>query len=322
MTPQRQTARLAATPVARLVLYGLVLLALLGGGAAAGAVVGPEPASRDDATPATDGEGAGSHETGTGFPPSADVPGVTVARDGYRLELEEAVRPAGATDAFRFTIVGAEGRPLRSYEEEHDEDLHLVVAGRNLSDYAHVHPRRDDDGQWSVELPALPAGSYRTFADFVPGGADEGITLGHDLTVTGSEQADPSIPVPSADASVAGYDVAFEGELVPGEESEVTVTVTRDGEAVEDLRPYLGALGHLVALRNGDLAYLHVHPLDETDGPGGPSVRFAVEVPTTGTYGLFFDFSHDGEVRNASVVSAAGSAPGRTDGGDTTHLGG
>ena len=81
------------------------------------------------------------------------------------------------------------------------------------------------------------------------------------------------------------------------------MTVTRDGEPVTDLQPYLGALGHLVAIRDGDLAYLHVHPLDEADGPGGPTVRFAVEVPTAGTYGLFLDFSHGGEVRTAATIA-------------------
>ena len=78
-----------------------------------------------------------------------------------------------------------------------------------------------------------------------------------------------------------------------------------------DLQPYLGALGHLVAIRNGDLAYLHVHPLDEADGPGGPQVRFALEVPTGGTYGLYFDFAHGDEVRTAKTIAVAttGSAP-------------
>ena len=72
-----------------------------------------------------------------------------------------------------------------------------------------------------------------------------------------------------------------------------------------DLQPYLGALGHLVAIRNGDLAYLHVHPLEDADDSGGPQVRFAVEVPTAGTYGLFFDFSHGDEVRTASTIAVA-----------------
>jgi len=59
-----------------------------------------------------------------------------------------------------------------------------------------------------------------------------------------------------------------------------------------------------VALRDGDLAYLHVHPLD--DEPNGP-VPFAVEVPSPGTYALFFDFLADGTVRTARFVAQAGS---------------
>ena len=44
-----------------------------------------------------------------------------------------------------------------------------------------------------------------------------------------------------------------------------------------DLQPYLAAYGHLVALRQGDLAYLHVHP-DGEPGDGrtkaGPDIVF------------------------------------------------
>lgn len=35
------------------------------------------------------------------------------------------------------------------------------------------------------------------------------------------------------------------------------------GVPVTDLQEYLAAYGHLVALRQGDLAYLHVHPDDQ-----------------------------------------------------------
>src|SRR5699024_11235811 len=54
-----------------------------------------------------------------------------------------------------------------------------------------------------------------------------------------------------------------EGDLTAGEASQLTMTVTRDGEPVTELEPYLGAFGHLVALRDGDLAYLHVHPHED-----------------------------------------------------------
>ena len=60
----------------------------------------------------------------------------------------------------------------------------------------------------------------------------------------------------------------------------LTATVSRDGEPVTDLQPYLGAYGHLVALRDGDLGYLHVHPEGDT-GPG-PEIAFGTEFPSAG----------------------------------------
>ena len=92
----------------------------------------------------------------------------------------------------------------------------------------------------------------------------------------------------------------------------LTVSVSRDGRPVTDLQPYLGAYGHLVALREGDLAYLHVHP-DGEPGDGrtaaGPEVAFHVEAPSDGAYRLFLDFRHGDEVRTAEFTMTAGPQP-------------
>jgi hypothetical protein len=103
---------------------------------------------------------------------------------------------------------------------------------------------------------------------------------------------------------VDGYEVALDHQAV-GDGTEATLTVRRGGEVITT-EPYLGAAGHLVALRDGDLAYLHVHPLGGE--PAGP-VRFAVEVPSAGRYALFFDFQVDGEVRTARFVVDAEAPP-------------
>ena len=83
------------------------------------------------------------------------------------------------------------------------------------------------------------------------------------------------LPAPAGIAQVVdGYQVTLAGDLVPGQASELTLTVSKDGVPVTDLQPYLAAYGHLVALRAGDLAYLHVHPAGEPgDGvtPAGPA---------------------------------------------------
>ena len=101
----------------------------------------------------------------------------------------------------------------------------------------------------------------------------------------------------------------LDGELVPGRPSPLTLTVTRDGAPVTDLQPYLGAYGHLVALREGDLAYLHVHPEGAPgDGrtPAGPQIRFVAEVPSAAQYRLFLDFQHGDTVRTAEFTVPTG----------------
>jgi hypothetical protein len=110
---------------------------------------------------------------------------------------------------------------------------------------------------------------------------------------------------------VDGYEVQLTGDLVAGQASPLTLTVRKDGQPVTDLQPYLAAYGHLVALRDGDLAYLHVHP-EGAPGDGrtaaGPEIDFVAEVPSAGTYRLFLDFQHDGVVRTAEFTAATSGA--------------
>jgi hypothetical protein len=87
-----------------------------------------------------------------------------------------------------------------------------------------------------------------------------------------------------------------------GAESELAFNVTQDGKPVE-VEPYLGAGGHLVALREGDLAFLHVHPVDR-DGGGASSdaIRFMTEFPSAGRYRLLLQFKDAGEVHTAEFT--------------------
>jgi hypothetical protein len=87
--------------------------------------------------------------------------------------------------------------------------------------------------------------------------------------------------------------------------------VTRDGHAVHT-EDYLGAGGHLVALREGDLAFLHVHPTEHGQPADGhdDSVGFAATFPTHGRYRLFLQFKHRGEVRTAAFTQEVGESAG------------
>lgn len=109
------------------------------------------------------------------------------------------------------------------------------------------------------------------------------------------------------------------GDLVAGEPSTLTMTITRDGQPVTALEPYLLS-GHLVALRDGDLAYLHVHPHGDAPQAGqtsGPQIVFEATAPTEGRYLLFLDFQVAGQVHTAPLVidTTAGNGGADTDSG-------
>ena len=143
-------------------------------------------------------------------------------------------------------------------------------------------------------------------ADFTPTGGGP-LVLGADLLVGGAYAPEP-LGADSRSDRVDGYEVTLDGALPVGREAPVTLTVSRDGEPVRDLQPYLGAHGHLVVLREGDLGYLHAHPVEPEDA--GPGITFHTTFPTAGRYRLFLDFKHAGVVRTAVFTVSVGTEGG------------
>jgi hypothetical protein len=265
---------------------GAVFAAAVGVGAAVGPVGAPE------AHPAAAAPAPESAATGT----------------GYVLDVLEE-QPAAGTTTVAFRVLGPDGAPVTDYTQDHGEDLHLVAVRADLSGYQHVHPDRAPDGTWRVPLTLTP-GTWRLVADTTPAAADEDLALTADLQVAGTYDPQP-LPGPAPVAEVDGYTVVLTGELTAGAESELTFSVSRDGRPVVDLQPYLGAYGHLVALREGDLEYLHVHPVEDAHvAPApGPHVAFAATAPSAGTHRLFLDFRHGDAVHTAAfTVQVTGTA--------------
>jgi hypothetical protein len=283
--------------------FALGLVAVFGAAVGIGNAVGPVGPAAAEIPAAGHGTAAGGHDTEP-VEEAADLPaGLMVTDGGYTLALEDDTLPAAASTPVSFRILGPDGHPVTAYDERHDEDLHLIAVRRDLTGFQHVHPVLDGDGVWRIPL-ALTPGAWRLFADFVPAADGKNLILGADLAVPGNHVPAP-LPPPDTTAVVDGYTVTLDGDLVPGEESELTLSVSRDGRPVTDLQPYLAAYGHLVVLRDGDLAYLHVHPSGEP-GDGvtepGPDVRFMTTAPSAGTYRLFLDFRHGSVVRTAAFT--------------------
>ncbi|MET8657312.1 hypothetical protein [Streptomyces griseus] len=236
--------------------------------------------------------------------------GLQISQGGYALDLDTPRVEAGEPAELRFAVVDEDSsRKVTAFRREHGKELHLIVASSDLTTYRHLHPERAADGTWSTPVELPEAGGYRVFADFTPDGKNaEGVTLGADLAVSGDARPE-ALPDAERTVTVDGYEVTLDGALRPGAGSELKLGVEEGGKPVTDLQPYLGAYGHLVALRAGDLAYLHVHPNGEP-GDGrtkpGPEVSFTATAPSKGAYRLFLDFRHEGKVRTAAFTVHAG----------------
>jgi hypothetical protein len=300
------------TTVTKVVGFLLGLAAIFGLALGLGRVAGPvgEPAAAHSDGADSHGD-TGAHDAEDGAASgAADVPGgLMVSQGGYSLKLASTSAAAGKAVPVAFTVTGPNGQPVTAYDVEHEKQLHLIAVRRDFTGYQHVHPTLAADGTWSTGLDLEP-GTWRLFADFKATGA-EALTLGADLAVAGS--ATPAEPVADTrTVHIDDYTVTVSGDLVAGQDARLTLSVSKDGKPVTDLQPYLGAYGHLVALREGDLAYLHVHP-DGEPGDGktspGPEVVFYAAVPSAGSYRLYLDFQHEGVVRTAplAVTAAAGS---------------
>ena len=274
----------------RIALFAALLLLVFGGAALAGGAIDPDAGTARGAEHGAEDEQAATAEHGAepSAAASATLPGLAIADDGLRLDIDRRRFTPGEPGRFAFRILDEGGRPVRAFEEEQGRRMHLIVVRRDLRRFQHLHPRQAADGTWSVYLRLPVGGTYRAFADFQVAG--EKHTLGQDLFADGPFEA-RELPAAADSAEVDGYRVNVTG----GSSGDLAFTVRRDGAVVEDLQPYLGARGHLVALREGDLAYLHTHPEDGT-------LSFGAEYPTAGRYRLFLQFKHSGRVHTAAFT--------------------
>lgn len=286
------------SPAARILVFAAVLAAVFGAALGVGRAVGPlERGSAEQAA------GAHAGEAATASAEPAD--GLAVAVDGLRLVPEQRTLEASTPSAFAFRVVAEDGTPVEAYDLLHDREMHLVVVRRDLTGFQHLHPTRRADGAWTTTITLAEPGAYRAFADFSTAGRRA--VLGVDLAAAGSWSPRP-LPGVEATATTGPYTVELETAVLrAGRPQILTFTVGRDGVAVTP-DPYLGARGHLVILREGDLGYLHTHPEESSAGGNATApVEFETTFPSPGRYRAFLQFGHGGRVHTAAFTVEAGT---------------
>ncbi|GLW54197.1 hypothetical protein [Kitasatospora phosalacinea] len=256
------------------------------------------------ASPAATASPGGHDMAGTSHGPDGTdgdaADGLAAERGGYRLD------GALSGNEYRFTVTGPDGGVLTSYRPEQTEEMHFYAIRSDLSGFQHLHPVRAADGTWTAPLADPAPGDWRLYASFVPGagsGAGTGLVLSRAATVPGAATPVP-LPPAATGTTADGYAVTVAGTPRAGAAGELTVTVSKDGQPVTDLQPYLGTYAHLTAFHAGDLAFAHLHPeaaAVEGEG-GGPELAFHAELPKPGDWRLFLQFRTGGTLHTAALT--------------------
>ena len=114
------------------------------------------------------------------------------------------------------------------------------------------------------------------------------------------------------------------GPIQAGEPATLHFTVSRDGEPVTDLAPYLGAAAHVAIISEDAADFAHTHGeaveaahVDDADEHAdraepetpdeahavpttfGPAIEAEHTFPVPGTYKLWIQVNHDGQVTTA-----------------------
>ena len=264
----------------KLAVFGAVLALLFGAAALAGGAVGP---LRDEAAADSDSMMGEAMDA---------VRGLAVSDDRFILQLAQRAAAPAKSFELAFRVRDTNGATVRDFDIEHTKRMHVIVVRRDFTDFQHVHPRMAADGTWRVPVTLHEAGAYRVFADFSVD--DTPHTLADDIAADGAV-AWHALPPASTTSTSDGFRVRLlESPQHAEEEAPLRFVVTRAGQRVH-LQNYLGAKGHLVALRQGDLAYLHVHPDANT-------LTFEATFPSVGRYRLFLQFKVDGRVHTAAFT--------------------
>jgi rRNA maturation protein Nop10 len=227
---------------------------------------------------------------------------------------------AGEASTWNFAIRHpGTGMPVPSLEIVHERPYHLFVISQDMEHFQHIHPERQPDLTWTIDVTVPKAGYYTVLSDFLPtGGASQLIsrplvTAGYagDLAGDSAHLVADTNPVKVVDDLTAS--VSFDPPtFVAGLYGHLIfhLTDTKTGRPITDLQTYLGAFGHTLSMSEDMLDYVHSHSLDilageDDDGVpqfiippgsdleklrGGPDVTFDGLMPKPGRYRAWTQF--------------------------------
>ena len=246
--------------------------------------------------------------------------------------LEKTIDPAILN---RFTRAGLkipDAIRLDDLIPDHGHLMHLFLVGTpDMNSFWHLHPvqigNSQNQAQFAVNLPSLPAGRYAIYADIVhQTGFPETQVATIDLpqitgqALSGDDSGGADLFAgDQASALSDGYRMLWERDTQPLKANTPLWfrfrVVDKDGKPAAGLEDYMGMAGHAAFISTDGNVFAHVHPAGSVsmaavslaDGPGGQNEMAGMNhVPANGEVSFPYGFPQVGDYRIFVQVKRAG----------------
>ena len=254
-----------------------------------------------------------------------------LAGNTLRLTLENP----NTVEADRFGLRPSDEFELNDLVADHGHLMHLfLVRTPDMKSFWHLHPDQLAGGRFALNLPAMPAGHYKIYADIVHHTGFPETQVGEiDVpTLTGAaligDDAGAADLSPSATVSQLsdGYRMVWERDSAALKAREPMWfrfrTEDKDGRPARDLENYMGMAGHAVFISSDGQVFAHVHPAGSVSmaaemiasagqhemasmqsPPNKAEVSFPYGVPHAGEYRIFVQVKRAGRIETGAFVT-------------------
>jgi hypothetical protein len=256
--------------------------------------------------------------------------GVTALPNGIeKVTAELVVRQTGPLTRELLIAFAdkATGQPIRHFDEELTQQLHVLATDSNFSTFIHEHAgKAESDGRFRVAMRFPKPGTYHVYADAMPSGLGQQV-MRFDVPVnaTTGSIAQQQMTANVAQASDGPYTVKLDTSALRAKtESMMPLTILKNGNPATDLGLYLGVPAHAVFINTEDLGYVHAHAMsaaapkghhashgspDDADAAVAADLMLHATPPSAGQYALWIQFKGDSQIRTVPFSVTVPAAP-------------